>query len=162
MRIVSGVVTGISRLSRYGSDYSKDASARLKWFDFYRTHGSNARLTCAHFDISPQTFYRWKRRYDPKYLKSLESHSCRPRHVRQPLYSPELVEAVLAVREENPRWGKAKLVVLLQERGYDTSASTVGRILVKLKERGVLKEPKPNFVSARKRLRPSVRRQEAA
>ena len=28
----------------------------------------NGRLTCRHFDIHPQTFYRWKRRYDPRRL----------------------------------------------------------------------------------------------
>jgi transposase InsO family protein len=154
MRTISGVVTGIQRLSRYGSDYSKDATARLKWFDYYHDHGCNARLTCNHFDISPQTFYRWKRRYDPRYLKSLESHSCKPRHMRQPMYSPDLVAAVLKIREENPRWGKTKLALLLKERGQETSASTVGRIMQWLKDRGLLKEPLPNHISTRKRLRP--------
>jgi len=65
----------------------------------------------------------------------------------------ELVEAVLKFREEYPRWGKDKLVVLLQDEGISCSASTVGRIMRRLKERGVLKEPMPNHVSARKRQR---------
>jgi transposase-like protein len=34
--------------------------------DYYQSHGHNARLTCRHFDISPQTFYRWRRRYNPR------------------------------------------------------------------------------------------------
>jgi transposase InsO family protein len=62
----------------------------------------------------------------------------------------ELVEAVLRLREEYPGWGKDKLVILLGHEGYSCSASTVGRILKKLKERGVLKEPLPNHISARK------------
>jgi len=62
------------------------------------------------------------------------------------------VEAVLKLREEYPRWGKDKLVVLLHREGFDCSVSMVGRILNKLKERGVLKEPVPNHISARKRL----------
>jgi transposase InsO family protein len=62
----------------------------------------------------------------------------------------ELVEAVLRLREEYPRWGKDKLVILLRREGFTCSASTVGRILKKLKERGVLKEPLPNHISARK------------
>ena len=53
----------------------------------------------------------------------------------------ELVEAVLKLRETYPRWGKDKLVVLLHREGFDCSASVVGRILHKLKERGVLREP---------------------
>ena len=66
-------------------------------------------------------------------------------------YSTELVEAVLKLREQYPRWGKDKLVILLHHEGFDCSASMVGRILHKLKERGVLKEPVPNNISARKR-----------
>jgi putative transposase len=62
----------------------------------------------------------------------------------------ELVEAVLRLREEYPRWGKDKLVILLRREGFACSASTVGRILGKLKERGVLNEPLPNHISARK------------
>jgi len=62
-----------------------------------------------------------------------------------------LVNAVLKLREEYPRWGKDKLVILLRREGFDCSASTVGRILHRLKERGVLGEPVPNHISARKR-----------
>jgi putative transposase len=153
MEIVSGVVSGISRLARINVDLSKEASRRLKWFDYYYAHGQNARLTCRHFDISPQTFYRWKRRYDPKRLETLEDRSHRPRRVRQPTYSIELVEAVVKLREEYPRWGKDKLVIFLQEQGYQVSASTVGRILRYAKGRGILKKPIPNYVSARKGLR---------
>jgi transposase InsO family protein len=153
MRIISGVVPGASRLARLQVEPSKRARQRLKWFDYYKARGYNGRLTCRHFDISPQTFYRWKRRYNPRHLESLEDRSCRPRHLRQPTYSTELVEAVLRLREEYPRWGKDKLVVLLREKGVSCSASTVGRIIRKLKERGVLREPVPNHISARKRQR---------
>jgi len=129
---------------------SKKARQRLKWFDYYKSHNQNARLTCRYFGISPQSFYRWKRRYDPGHTESLEDHSHRPSHVRQPTYSVKLVEAVLRLRGEYPRWGKDKLVILLRREGFAPSASTVGRILKKLKERGVLKEPLPNHISARK------------
>lgn len=129
---------------------SREARQRLKWFDYYNCHDHNARLTCRHFGISPQTFYRWKERYDPKHTESLEDLSHRPKHLRQPTYSVELIEAVLRLREEYPRWGKDKLVILLRREGFTCSASTVGRILKKLKERGVLKEPLPNHISARK------------
>ncbi|MDY6966997.1 MAG: integrase core domain-containing protein [Halobacteriota archaeon] len=134
-------------------ELSKQARHRLKWFDYYYSHSQNARLTCRYFGISPQTFYRWKHRYDPSHLKSLENRSHRPRHLRQPTYSVELVEAVLKLREKYPRWGKDKLMILLQGDGFDCSTSTVGRILQRLKERGVLTEPIPNHISARKRQR---------
>lgn len=153
MKIVSGVVLGAQRLKKRTADISREAQKRVKWVDYYEANGRNARLTCRHFDISPDTFYHWKRRYNPRDLKSLEDHSHRPHHVRRPTWSPAVAEAVLRLREEYPRWGKEKLSVLLQRQGMDVSASMVGRILKSLKDRGILQEPLPNFISARKRQR---------
>ena len=52
------------------------------------------------------------------------------------------VAAVRQVRERHPRWGKDKLAVVLRREGILLSVSMVGRILVDLKRRGVLQEPK--------------------
>jgi len=147
---VYSTIPGYRRLASIPK-LSKRARQRLKWVDYYSSHNHNARLTCRHFDISPQTFYRWKGRYNPWHIESLEDRSCRPLHVRQPTYSAELINAVLKLREEYPRWGKDKLVILLHREEIDCSASTVGRILNRLKERGVLREAIPNHISARKR-----------
>ena len=73
----------------------------------------NARLTCRYFGISPKTFYRWWNRFDPYDLTTLEEESRRPRHVRQPQTPVAVVEAILELRTQYPRWGKKKLVVLL-------------------------------------------------
>ena len=147
---VYSTIPGYERLASIPK-LSKKAKQRLKWFDYYNSHGNKARLTCRYFGISPQTFYRWKRRYNPRHIESLEDRSRRPKHLRRPAYSVELVEAVLRLREEYPRWGKEKLVVLLGHKGFHCSASTVGRILRRLRKRGVLKEPTLNHISARKR-----------
>ena len=152
MKIITPVLRGVLRL-KLAPELTKEASKRLKWFNYYESHNHNARLACRYFGISPETFYRWKRRYDPKRMETLEDRSHRPRHVRQPTYTQEEVEAVLKMREQYPRWGKDKLAVLLRGEGYDLSASTVGRILRYLKNRGVLKEPISNHVSAHKRQR---------
>lgn len=146
------VLSRVPRLARI-AELSHEASRRLKWFDYYEAHGKDARLTCRYFGISPQTFYRWKRRYNEKHLTSLEDRSHRPFRVRRPTWTKEQVTAVLKIRGEYPRWGKDKLCVLLDEQGYALSASMVGRILNYLKGRGVLREPIPNHVSARKRLK---------
>ena len=138
---VIGRVQGISRV----------AKARLKWMDHYGTHG-NAALTCRYFGISRQTFYRWKGRYNPWDLRSLEERSHKPKRLRRPTWSREMALAVLHLREQYPRWGKDKLVVMLRERGWEVSTSMVGRILTHLKARGVLKEPPRNGISTRKRL----------
>ena len=151
MSVTGTILPGASRLARLQVELSKKARQRLKWFDYYHSHGHNARLTCRYFGISPQTFYRWKRRYNPRHLESLEDRSHRPKHLRQPTASPQLVAAVLKLREEYPRWGKDKLVVLLREQGYEASTSMVGRIIRRLKDRGVLREPIRNHVSAHRR-----------
>jgi transposase InsO family protein len=108
--------------------------------DHYSVHG-NARLTCRHFDISAQTFYRWKRRFDPYDLTTLEDGSHRPLKSRVPQTPPAVVEKLLALRRKYPRWGKDKLVILLRREGVQISTSTVGRVLKRLKDRGILVEP---------------------
>jgi len=153
MKIVSAVLTGYTQLARLSLDISKDAQNRIKWFDYYRSHGENARLTCRYFGISPQTFYRWLRRYDPYHPATLENRSHRPKQRRQPTYTTVQVEAVRKMREQYPRWGKDKLHVLLKKQGFLLSASTVGRILHRLKTQGRLPEPLPNPISAKKRSR---------
>jgi transposase InsO family protein len=126
--------------------------------DYYRQHGRNAALTCRHFGISRQTFYRWKRRYDPQNLSTLEDRSPQPRHRRHPTWTAELAERVLGLRRQYPRWGKDKLAVLLHREGRAVSASMVGRMLSRLKARGVLIEPPTIHLKARRRPRPYARR----
>jgi transposase InsO family protein len=150
MHIVSGTASGALRLARFGRDLSAGARRRLKWMDYYQSHGRNARLTCRHFDVSPQTFYRWLRRYNPHDLATLEERPRRPRRLRRPTWSPDLAQAVLKMREQRPRWGKDKLAVLLRDAGWSVSTSMVGRILTNLRQRGLLVEPLGNSVSARR------------
>lgn len=140
----------LSRISQ--ADITNQAKTRLKWMDYYRKT-QNARLTCRHFGISPDTFYRWKRRYQPLSLKTLEDNpqSRRPKKLRQPTTPAPLVERVRQLREEYPRWGKEKITVLLKREGWEVSISTIGRTLTRLKERGVLKEPEIRYISAKKR-----------
>ncbi len=151
MEIISGVLGGYTQLAKLGQPVSREAQARIKWFDYYQAHGNNGRLTCRYFGISPQTFYRWKRRYDAHNPGTVEARSHRPGHLRQPTYTVQQVEAVLKLRELYPRWGKDKLKVLLDKQDIHISVSMVGRILSYLKSRNLLREPLINPVSARKR-----------
>ncbi len=153
MHIVSRSVPHARRLARVGVELSRSARLRLQWMDHYEAHGRNVPTRRdRHFGISRQTFYRWKRRYDPHRLEGLEERSHRPRRLRQPTWPRELALAVLHLREQYPRWGKDKLVVLLRRSGWQASTSMVGRILTHLKARRVLVEPVRSGVSTRKRL----------
>ncbi|MEN6310042.1 MAG: integrase core domain-containing protein, partial [Acidobacteriota bacterium] len=136
--IIPGSET-IRDLVRQGK-ISEEGCRRLRWMDHYARCG-NARLTCRHFNISPQTFYRWKRRFDPYDLTTLEAESRRPQHVRQPRTPVRVVERILELRTRYPRWGKDKLVILLRREDLGVSTSTVGRVMKRLKDRGLLIEP---------------------
>lgn len=122
MSIYGVILPGASSVASLArkNHLSKEAKKRLGWFDYYRRCG-NARLTCRYFGISPQTFYRWKGRFTPHYLKSLEERSSRPQRVRQPDVPSEAVGKVRELREKYPRWGKDKLVVLLKREGIMVS-----------------------------------------
>jgi putative transposase len=161
MNVSGQVIPGGNTVLRLSSpSLSRAARQRLQWMDFYARHGRNARLTCRHFGISPDTFYRWRRRYNPKRLESLEDDhgNRRPHRVRQPQTPPELVEALRALRETYPRWGKEKLAVLLRRDGVRLSASTIGRILTRLKARGLLREPRVRRRRGAWRPRPHAQR----
>lgn len=129
------------QLANLGKKLSKAAQQRLQWMLYYYFNGRNVARTCRHFGISRQTFYRWKRRFNRHDLTTLEGHSHRPRNVRQPTWTPQLVERVFALRKRYPHWGKDKLVMLLRRENRSVSTSMVGRILADLKRRGVLHEP---------------------
>lgn len=154
MRIFSATAPKALRLADRPPELSRDAKRRLRWMDFYFSHGQNARLACRHFCISPQTFYRWKRRYEWQRLESLEERSRRPRKLRRPTAAPDLVQAVLEVREANPRWGKDKLAPLLREAGWEVSNSMVGRIMRRLREQGRLVEALRGRLPVRRRSYP--------
>ena len=90
------------------------------------------------------TLYRWETAPEPR--------SRRPHRVRQPKWPPALVEAVEAIRADNPMWGKRKIAALLRREGQAVSVSRVGRILKRLMDRGVV-VPVPTL-----RRRPGARR----
>jgi putative transposase len=144
-RQLAGLRKGLSRV----------AQTRLQWMLFYFFNGRNAARTCRRFGISRQTFYRWKRRFDRHDLSTLEERSHRPHKMRQPTWTADLAERVLRLRQQFPRWGKDKLVVLLKREKRSVSISMVGRILAHLKRRGALHEPpKPAVLrQARRKLR---------
>jgi putative transposase len=142
MKIYGNILIGAGKLSKIPK-LSKEAKQRLKWMDWYDSHGKNGRLTCRHFGLSPDVFYRWKSRYNPYNLLSLEDDKITrtPHHVRQPETDPAVVKRVKEIREEYPRWGKKKIWKIMDREGFDTTIITVGRTLTRLRERGLLKEP---------------------
>ena len=136
------------------ADLSPRAQERSRWLHTWqvlRAKGLSSTQASEVLALPRSTLYRWQQRLRRHGPRGLEPRSRRPRHLRQPTWSPELAQAVLNLREQYPRWGKEKLAVLLRQEGWHLSVSMVGRILTSLKRRGQLREPLRYPVSARKR-----------
>jgi transposase InsO family protein len=125
---------------------------RLRALELWRETGDVA-LVARTFGLSRATLYRWRSRFDPADFSSLKDRSRRPRRLRRADWPSSLLSALLRLRQRYPRWGKRKLRVLLAQRGFEVSEATVGRILASLRRRGMLREPTPKAISARRRQR---------
>lgn len=103
---------------------------------------SSSVAAAAHvFGRSPATVYRWKMAYLTSGVRGLQPKSRRPKRTRTHQWSAAAEAAVLRLRQQHRRAGKAKLRVLLLAEGIDLSESTIGRILTSLKRRNLLIEP---------------------
>ena len=127
---------------------SRDATQRLRWMDYARTHSVAA--TCRHFGIARSTFYRWQRRSDPQRLSFLENRSSVPRRMRRPP-GPRHRRRPCARREKLTRAGARTAGRAPQTRWPHLSVSMIGRILTDLKRRRVLVEPKTTRLRAHSR-----------
>jgi len=125
------VLPGAISIASSTIDLSPEARKRLKWMDHYHKF-HNASQTCRYFGISRKTFYAWKNRYNPLYLKSLESRSKRPKRTRQWQVSRIEEFRILRIRKSHLRYGKMKLSVLYrQEYGTSISSWKIQRIIEK-------------------------------
>lgn len=126
---------------RYLSEKELDEiKQRLKVLDHAKLYGIES--ACSAFDISRRTYFRWSKvlALSKKEPVSLRRRSTRPKKVRERAIDEKVETSILSLRNSYPRLGKDKIVVLLQTKlGVYLSASTVGRILKSLKERGILK-----------------------
>jgi len=112
----------------------------LRILDFYYLESSkyskdgkpNVGITCRHFGIHRSYFYRWKNRYKKWDLTTLENRSTKPKHLRKPTYSRDLVAEVRRIRKENPSYSAKKIVpILLRTRPKVPSVSTIGRLITR-------------------------------
>jgi len=145
-----------ARRLRPAPTLSDQARFRLRCVEHAQRAGVAAAVTV--FGVSRATVYRWRRRYDPRNLTTLEPRSRRPRRVRRATWTAAQEQAVRALRETWPRTGKAKLAHLLAGQGITLSVSMVGRILASLRRRRLLVEPLTHPVRRVRPLRPHATR----
>jgi putative transposase len=114
---------------------SHSAKQRLKWINHFNKY-RNARLTCRHFGISPDTFYLWKKRFEPSNLRTLEDDfkTRRPHRTRISKHKAAQFETIKKLKDTDLRLGKIRIAKILKETGYRISSSTVGRLLKDYKD----------------------------
>lgn len=112
---------------------SKDAQKRLLWFDWYFSHGENVSLTCRHFGISRDTFYLWKKRFNPKNLQTLEfdSKTRRPKRVRESMLSALVKQSIYDIRKADPEKSKYEIQEELKRDGIFVGQSAIQNFMNK-------------------------------
>jgi putative transposase len=128
--ILKGSDTCRTQINHEAKDLSRSAKQRLRWMEHFRKY-RNARLTCRHFGISPDTFYLWRKRFvsnDPHLLED-NLKTRKPHKTRVSKHKKEQLETIRRLRSTDPRLGKIRIAKILEETGHKISSSTVGRIL---------------------------------
>src|SRR4030042_2630295 len=112
---------------------STAARLRLEWLIFYSTVGKrNGKLTAQHFGIARQIFGKWKNRFNPNNLVSLEDHSRAPRRRRTWTVTCQQEKRIIHLRNQHLKWGKEKLKHLfLQTYREDISTNKIQKVINK-------------------------------
>lgn len=103
-------------------ELSFQAKQRLAFLEFYQVV-KDVSLVCRSFKISRQTFYKWKTRYNPDNLSSLEDLSKTPKTKRKGSLALEQEGRIKQLRKKPLRTGKVKLAILYQ-REYEEKISS--------------------------------------
>lgn len=107
---------------------TEGAKKKLKILDWHRGRGRNISLTSRRFGLTRKTVRNWQKKFDRLGIIGLNEQSRRPKNVRQPITSWQVVSETVNLRKQYPAWSKYKIQVLLKRNGLAASASTVGRI----------------------------------
>ena len=99
--------------------------------DWYFSHGTNAELTCRHFDISKSVFYRWFNRFNKKNLKTLEFDTKlrRPHRLREMTTPLWIRNKVYDIRKQDPEKSKYEIQKELKDQGISVGQTAIGKII---------------------------------
>lgn len=116
------------------ANLSSAALKRLTWFDYHHTHEENISLTCRHFGISRDTFYLWKKRFNPQNLHSLEDNlkTRTPHHLREMTTPTWILKKIYDIRLHDAEKSKYEIQAELRDiygvkLGYNTIQKVINR-----------------------------------
>jgi transposase InsO family protein len=115
----------------YIDKLSPEAKVRYKAINLYNSRDYSLGQICEIFEINRSTFYRWRKKYIPSRIQSLEDQSRKPHKLRSKVVRNHQVEKqVCQIRRKYPYFGKEKIKRILErDYGINISVSSVGRIL---------------------------------
>lgn len=110
---------------------SPDAKKRLWWLDWYHSHRQNAEATCRHFGISKSVFYRWRNRYNPKHIRSLEDDkkTRRPHRLRTMTTPPWIMKRIYDIRKNDPEKSKWEIHEELKRQGIFVAHNVIQKVI---------------------------------
>jgi len=144
----------IARSTFLAGNLTERAKQRLKILDWHKAHGKNISLTARHFGLTKYTVRNWQKKLNQFGPRGLNDESHRPKNLRQPTTSPEIISEVVKIRKQYPAWSKYKIQAILRQKQMIVSASTIGRILkrkglinrkISIKRQKAAKNPRRRF-----------------
>lgn len=131
MTIYGSVLPGAGILANWATrtNITEKAKQRLGVVDWLRSHGGDVSLTARHFGLDRKTVRSWRDKFNNVGMLALNDKSHKPKHLRLPTTSWQIVDEIVKTRKEYPAWSKWKIQVMLTRKNMFVSASTVGRIL---------------------------------
>ncbi|MDP3990865.1 MAG: DDE-type integrase/transposase/recombinase [Candidatus Nealsonbacteria bacterium] len=156
MTIYGSVLPGAISLANWAAktNITEKAKQRLRVVDWLRFHNNNVSLTARHFGLNRETVGIWLRKFRRAGMLGLNDGSHRPKNVRKPTTSWEIVNEIIKTRKQYPAWSKYKIKRILSRQNIVVSASTIGRVLkrkdliskkISVKRNRAAKNPRKRF-----------------
>ena len=140
---IKGLHKNIYKLCRYsGTQESLDKirvlfEKEVGHWEMLKAQGVEDRVCQKVIGISRATYYRYRKTLT-NLQKGIFPPSKKPINLNKPRWGKPEIDLVLKIRQENPTYGKDKIAVILKrDFKMGLSASTVGRILKHLMNRGL-------------------------
>ena len=156
MTIYGTILPGAASIARSATlvnSLTERAKYKIKILNWHKAHSNNGSLTARHFGIGRMTLYRWIIKFKRYGVVGLNEESRKPKKLRQPTTTSNIVIRIVQLRKQYPAWSKYKIRALLKREGIEVSASTCGRVL----KRRCLIDKKVSGKKRKAALRPKAR-----
>ena len=137
---VRGSLVMYNRSVRHKYMITEKAKEKVKIISFWKKYGPEA--TKEAYNVGESTLYLWqtKLKANQGQLESLNNESTKPKNFRVSKFKDTVREYIIQERNIHHNLNKDKLsVLILNDLKIKISASTIGRIIKQLKEKGLIK-----------------------